>query len=239
MNLKIGECFVGHDRVPKICRVEAVVANGFGYSDAVSIRACEGLRVELADECEASQKWFVEAHAFFFGEADDFDGERKMLAAQLLDYSDAEHNAEDAVEGAGVGDGVEVGADEKAWGVRRETGPDAAQIAHGVDAHRHSCGLHPIFQECVYFVHRWREEEARYFARHIGTRGKLPAAGDDAVGAICICAVHRYLFLDVRIFDEYVLRCSHAARRWGRRSGSDCPGRSVKDRPEGSVYWAW
>jgi hypothetical protein len=117
-----------------------------------------------------------------------------LLFAQLLDYGDAEYNAKDAVEGAGVGDGVEVGADEKAWAVSGETGPDASQIARGVDVRRHACGFHPTFQKCVYVVHWRREKETRYLSWGLGATGELAAAGDYAVGSIFICACHHYLF---------------------------------------------
>ena len=42
-----------------------------------------------------------------------------MLASQLLDDRNAEDNAEDAVEGSGVGDGVEMRANEEARRIGR------------------------------------------------------------------------------------------------------------------------
>ena len=88
--------------------------------DAVAIGARKGRVVEFADERETAEERFGEAHAFFLGEADDFEGEGHSLPCRCASSAissasvDAEDDAEDSVERAGIRDRVQVGADEQA-----------------------------------------------------------------------------------------------------------------------------
>ena len=60
--------------------VEAEVADRLGDADAVAIGARECLCIEFADEREAAEEGLAEAHALFFGEADDLDREGRGCA---------------------------------------------------------------------------------------------------------------------------------------------------------------
>jgi len=112
--------------------IEAEVADGVGDADAVAVGAGEGGGVEFADGREAAEEGFGEAHAFFFREADDLEvvGHSLPCCARLLGHllreGDAHDDAEYTVEGAGIGDGVEVRADEQAGGVGLCGGQEAA-----------------------------------------------------------------------------------------------------------------
>ena len=104
-------------------------------------------------------------------------------ARSSLDEGDAEDDAEDAVECACVGDGVEVGADEEAGGAGCCGGEERAEVACGVDAGGHAGGVHPAGEERVDLAHGGREEGARGLAGDLGGEGDLAAAGDDLFGA--------------------------------------------------------
>ena len=82
VELEIAEGGVGEDGRRELRGVEAEVADGVGDTDAAAIGASEGCGVELADQREAAEERFSEAHAFFFGEADDFDLERKAASGR-------------------------------------------------------------------------------------------------------------------------------------------------------------
>ncbi len=83
----------------------------------------------------------------------------RCFPLKLFDEGDAEHDAEDAVEGPGVGDGVEVRADEEARRVWCGAGQEPAHIADSVDVHGHAGGLHPAPQKRMDLVHGRSEEE--------------------------------------------------------------------------------
>ncbi len=61
---------------------------------------------------------------------------RGLLRVKLFDEGEAEDDAEDAVEGAGVGDCVEMRGDDEAWGFGCCGGVEAADVADGVDRGR-------------------------------------------------------------------------------------------------------
>ena len=79
-------------------------AGGVESEGADRRRRCAARRPSsrVAHQRAAADERHAEAHAFLFGEADHFDGERQAPAAERLHQRDAQHDAENAVEGAGV-----------------------------------------------------------------------------------------------------------------------------------------
>src|SRR5260370_10706914 len=126
VDLEIGEGIARQGYRWKLFGFEAEVADSFHYAYAIFARAGESLFVEFADQSEAAEEWLVEADTFLFREADDFDGEGKMLAAKLFNAGDAGDNAEDAGECSGVRDGVQMGGAQQAREVGRGTGPETS-----------------------------------------------------------------------------------------------------------------
>ena len=63
---------------------------------------------ESSGERAAADERFAEADTFFFGEADDFDGQGCGIKSDCFNKSYTKDYSEDAVEGAGIGDCVEV-----------------------------------------------------------------------------------------------------------------------------------
>src|SRR5262249_48309795 len=62
----------------------------------------------LADQRPAADERHAEAHALLLGESDDFNLQLQTPARQKLYKRDAKHDAEDPIEGARVGNGIEV-----------------------------------------------------------------------------------------------------------------------------------
>ena len=69
---------------------------------AARVDALEELVVDGADQRAAADERHAEAHAFFLGEPDDLDRERQRPALKQIDERDGQHDAEHAVERAGV-----------------------------------------------------------------------------------------------------------------------------------------
>src|SRR5450432_1362921 len=87
---------------------------------------------------------------------------------------------------------------EEAWRRGVEARVQTSQVADGVDGHPHACSFHPSTKQCMNCVHRWHEEETCDLTGNLGARGDLPAAGDDAGGAICIRSGHLCLYQSLR-----------------------------------------
>ena len=98
---------------------------------------------ELAGGGERGQEGKAEAHALLFREGDEFDVEGQRGGAQLFNRGEAEEDAEWAVEGAGVGDGVDVGEEDESGCVIVGGTADGAKVADVVDADIETCLPHP------------------------------------------------------------------------------------------------
>ena len=208
VKLEVGEGGVVEYGVGEFCGVEAEVADGVGDGDAVAVGADEGGGVERADQRETAEERFGETHPFFFREADDFDGEghslpcRARVGEHFFGESDAEDDAERAVEGACVDDRVQVRADEEPGCAGRGARQQAAEVADGVDVNMHSGCPHPVACEGVDAVHGWSEEGARGLAGDFGAAREFAAAGDNAVCAGCggnACGLHAEFTQAVRM----------------------------------------
>ncbi len=163
-------------RVANSGGVEAEVAHGLVEIDVVAVLEVEGARVEGAGEGAGAEIGGGEADAFLFGEADDVDREGEAFAGELFDDGEAEHDSQNSVVFAGVGDGVEMGADEEDGGVGRHAGVMADEVADGVDADGHAGGGHPDGELVVDSAHRVAEECSRDGAGGFGEGGEKVAA---------------------------------------------------------------
>jgi hypothetical protein len=92
--------------------IQSEVFDRFAHGNAVSILAGQKFRVELSHQRAAADERRAEAHTFLFGEADDFDSERKLAIAQRLEQRDSEHYTDNPIIGPGVGHGIEVRTEE-------------------------------------------------------------------------------------------------------------------------------
>ncbi len=116
--------------------VEAEVADGVGDGNAFGVGAGEMLGRELAGGGQRGEKGKAEANALFFREGDELDVEGQRCGAELLDGSEAEQNAQRAVEGSGVEDGVDVREEDEGGCVR-----GAQSDAQPAGCRRRRCGL--------------------------------------------------------------------------------------------------
>ena len=64
--------------------------------------------IESADQCAAADEWRAETNSFLFGEANDFNSERKSSPIQSLQQRNRQHHAEHPVVSSGVGDRIEM-----------------------------------------------------------------------------------------------------------------------------------
>ncbi len=141
---------------------------------------------ELAGDRERGEKREAEAHALFFGEGDEFDVEGQRRLVQFFEGGEREDDAERAVEGAGVGDGVDVREEDERGRVRFGSWANGAEVAGVVGAGFESGLAQPPGEQGVGVARGGREEEARGLAGDVGDARELAAAGDDAGGAGCL-----------------------------------------------------
>ena len=100
------------------------------------------------------------------------------LVCEFFDERDAENDAEDAVEGAGVGDGVEVRADEEARRVWREAAGRGRADCRRRRRGRSCLRLRIQPPSSVWTsMHGGREEGARGFAGDFGDRRESRGSG--------------------------------------------------------------
>src|SRR5271155_301954 len=175
-------------------RIETVVCDRVGNADTISICALQCSVVQLPYNCKAAEKWLAEANALLFREADDLDGEWESASLQLFDDGNAEDDSEDTVIGSGVGNGVQVRADDNARCTGSRTLRQSADVAYCIDSDCHFGCFHPLAKQRVDGVHGRRQETACDLAWNFGASGDLTAAGDDPSGAIYVCYCHRCLF---------------------------------------------
>lgn len=102
-----------------------------GEGLAFGIFAVEGAVVEFADDAAAAEVGGLEADAFFVGEAENVNGEREgdVLFGEDFEGGKGTDDAEGAIVFSRVDDGVDVGAEEKGWGLGIAAGKDAAHGA--------------------------------------------------------------------------------------------------------------
>ena len=125
------------------------------------------------------------AHALLVREGGDLDGKRKPLAAlrESLDGGERDEHAERAVEAAGVGHGVEVGAEhERRAGVATRRRVAADDVPRGVPARLHPGGLHPGRDELAGPPEGRCREPARQPARLLADLAERRGAREDPGG---------------------------------------------------------
>ncbi len=126
-------------------------------------------RIKASRNGAAADEGKAKAHALFFRECDDFESEGKTECICGRDQFEGQYNAENAIEGACVGDGVNVRAKNEALGSRDVSRlPESAKIADGIYAHGHSEAFHACTQVLMNLVNRRGEKAARDAARFLG-----------------------------------------------------------------------
>ena len=116
----------------KLGRIETKILDGLPDRNTVGIAAIKELLVAIADDGAASDEGRAEANPFFLGEGDDLDGEWQMPAVELFEQSDGYENTERTIEGTGVGNRVQVGAEQKPWRTGGGGWVEGTKIADGV-----------------------------------------------------------------------------------------------------------
>ena len=159
------------------------VADGIGEGDVVGVGASEEVGGELADGGEGGEEGEAEADAFFFGEGNEFDVKGEGCGAEFFKDGEAEEDAEGAVEGAGVGDGVDVGEEEEGGGVVVSGAACGAEVTGVVRAGVEACLADPPLEEGVGVAGGGGEVEAGGFVWDVRDTGELAAAGEDSGGA--------------------------------------------------------
>ena len=171
---------VSGNRVSDAVRIEFAGFDGLTYRDAFRILQRKNCGIEAAGDCTASDEGEAEANAFFFREGDDFKREGQTEGAGGFDELKRENDAEHAVEGSGVGDGVDVGAENEALAGYVGRSEEAAQVADGVDGDGHAEGFHAGAQVLVNLANGRGEEAAGGAAGLFTHGGDGSAFGDDA-----------------------------------------------------------
>ncbi len=75
MNFEIGEGSAGQSSSGKRRGIQTIVVDRLPDAYAVSVGTRKCVCVKFSDERETAKERLIEAHALFFGEAYDFDGE--------------------------------------------------------------------------------------------------------------------------------------------------------------------
>ena len=89
-------------------RVKPEVTDRLGDGHALAIRACKQIGIQFSHKRETAEERFAESHALLLGETDYFDGEGKRLSGAFFHKGDTQDHSKYAVEGAGVGDCVQM-----------------------------------------------------------------------------------------------------------------------------------
>src|SRR5436305_13832961 len=111
VKLEISNGIRGECRFGNVLRIQPKLPNSFLHGDA----ACVGMRQQsvVHGSCKgsASEKRNAKADALFLGKSDNLKAEVQLLTLQSFDKGDCDDYTQNSVEGAGVRDRVEVGAD--------------------------------------------------------------------------------------------------------------------------------
>ena len=164
--------------------IETVVEDRVPHGSSAGIWAAEQRLVERADERPAADERHTVANAFFLGEPEDLDGERKPAAAQHVHERDAHHDAEHAVERARVRHRVEMRTYQKMPRSRGQSRVHPAKVPGRIDADRHADALHPAAQARVHVPHGGRQERARREPGLLGAR-RQRSAHVDHLASLC------------------------------------------------------
>ena len=100
----------------------------------------------------------------------------------MFDEGEGKGDAEDAVEGPSVGDGIEVGGDQEPGG--GSGAEEGSEIADGVTVDLRTCGLGPLGEEGVDLVHRGGEKGTGGLSGNFRAGSKGLAAGDGLGGEL-------------------------------------------------------
>ena len=163
--------------------VKAEGGDGFGDGDAVGVGAGEVVCGELAGGGERGEERKAEAHALLFRECDQFDVEGQRGGAELFDRREAEEDAERAVEGAGIGYGVDVGEKDERVCVAEGGKAGGAEVADVVDAGLETCLPHPPGDQRMGVAGGGREEVTCGLTGDVCDAREFAAARDDGGGA--------------------------------------------------------
>ena len=147
VDLEEAQRVVADGRFADLCGIEPEGADCGFQRHALCIFEFEQGSIEASGNRAAADERHAKAHALFFAEGNDFDGQRQLEFLRDLCTFERQRDAEDAVEGAGIGHGVNVRAEDQALAACVWRLPQAAQIAHRVDTHRHAERLHAAAQQ--------------------------------------------------------------------------------------------
>ena len=182
------------------------------------VPAIQECLIRGADERAAADEGHPEAHAFFLGEPDHFNGERQAAMLQPIDDRDCQHDAEHAVERTGPHDGVEVRSEEQPRRPRWRPRVDTAQIA-GV--------VHPTV-----IPHRSIHAVRCACTLRIGGERKVRVVPSGS--SVCVANSRQQLTISCAVVSNITIRdtrCSRTARaaeaRDSGRIGSAMPTRTT------------
>src|SRR5262249_15508957 len=114
MNLEIAESIFCQSCFRQTRRIEAERTNCIGNAQAVRIANAEKRFIQCAHQRAASDERDTEAYTFFFRESHNLDAERHAEAGQGVHHGNAHDDSENAVESAGVRNGIEMRTDDYA-----------------------------------------------------------------------------------------------------------------------------
>lgn len=104
-----------------------------------------------------------------------------------LEEGDGDEYAENAIEGSGVGNRIDVRTEQQASRAGLRGGVEGAEISRGVDSHFGARGGKPTGDFAVTVSHRRRKKCAADSACVLRERGELRAAGKNLLGAkLCV-----------------------------------------------------
>jgi len=187
VKFQVGKRVVAERCARNILGIQSEVFDGGANGNSIRVLAIQEIFVEPADKRAAADKWCAEADSFLFGKADDFDGEGKAPTIERFEESDGDNNSENAVIGSGVGNRVEMRAEQQAGRRGLHSAIEGAQIPSGVDRHFGARGFEPLGDFAVTIVHRPGEESAARAGCVFRERRQFSAASDHFFRANC-CA---------------------------------------------------
>ena len=182
VDLEKAQRVVADGRLADLCGIEPEGADRGLQRDAVCIFQLEQGRIESSGNRAAADKRHAKAHALFFAEGNDFDGQRKLEFLRDLCTFERQRDAEDAVEGAGIGNGVNVRAENQALGSLRS---EAAKVRAGCRQRLRalSCPEPPCARAAMLCTSRTgrSEKPARGAIRLLAHGGDAAALGNGAL----------------------------------------------------------
>ena len=129
--------------------IKSEIDHRLAHGHASRVRGVEVLVLPHAGHRFAAKHRDAESHPLLVAEADDLECERKRDIAQLIGDRDAEDDSERAVIAPGIGDGVEVRAEDEGGQARLASLASTADVARGVGPGGEARLTHPAVDEFV------------------------------------------------------------------------------------------